>query len=486
MDGAPSSQRGRWWVLATLSLVQLMVAFDATVISIGLPSAQATLHFSAASRQWLITSYVLAFGSLMFLGGRLSDLWGRRSSLMVGLVGFAVASLLGGAARSFGELVSARAAQGVFGALLAPAALATLTVTFREPRERAQAFAIFGAIGGSGAFIGLVLGGALTQWATWRWCLWFNVIFAAVALVGVLSVVKRSRGKSGIHLDLVGTVVGSAGLFALVFGLGRAVTTGWGNADTWLSLVAGGVLLVFFVSWQRRTRHPLLPLRLVTNRTRGGSLIALFVTTVGIFGLSLFLSFYMENTLRYSPLKTGVLFLPLVGALALSAAVASARLLGMVGPRPLVPVGMLLGLMGMILFTTLPVHQDYLGHVLPGLVVTGLGLGLIFAPSTASATAGIEARDAGAASATVNLAQQLGGSVGTALLNTIAVITTRRASCPGDVVSTLCHTTFAETLHGYSVALWWAAGFFGLGAIVTFFMLESGVPEFEGDLVPLL
>ena len=215
MDGAPSSQRGRWWVLATLSLVQLMVAFDATVISIGLPSAQATLHFSAASRQWLITSYVLAFGSLMFLGGRLSDLWGRRSSLMVGLVGFAVASLLGGAARSFGELVSARAAQGVFGALLAPAALATLTVTFREPRERAQAFAIFGAIGGSGAFIGLVLGGALTQWATWRWCLWFNVIFAAVALVGVLSVVKRSRGKSGIHLDLVGTVVGSAGLFAL-------------------------------------------------------------------------------------------------------------------------------------------------------------------------------------------------------------------------------------------------------------------------------
>ena len=487
MDAAPSPHHGRWWVLATLSLIQLMVALDATVINIALPSAQSTLHFSAASRQWLITAYVLAFGSLMFLGGRLSDLWGRRTSLVVGLVGFAGASAAGGAARTFGELVSARAAQGVFGALLAPAALAALTVTFVEPKERARAFAIFGAIGGSGAAIGLILGGALTQWATWRWCLFVNVVMAGVSLVGVLVVVAGGRGDRTSHLDLVGTVLGSAGLFSLVFGLGRAVTTGWGNADTWLSLGAGGALMIVFVIWQGHSRHPLLPLRIVTNRTRGGSLFALFVTTIGIFGLSLFLAFYMENTLGYSPLKTGILFLPLVGALALSAALASARLLALVGPRPLVPVGMLLGLMGMVLFTKLPVQADYLGHVLPGLVVTGLGLGLIFAPSTASATAGIEARDAGAASATVNLAQQIGGSVGTALLNTIAVITTRRASCaPSGIVSSLCHTTFADTLHGYSVAFWWAAGFFGVGAVATFLMLESGVPEFEGELVPLL
>ncbi|MDH2904649.1 MAG: MFS transporter [Actinomycetota bacterium] len=483
---APSRSR-RWWALVAVSIAQLMVALDVTVINIALPRAQVDLNFSLANRQWLISAYALAFGSLMFLGGRLSDLWGRRNALVIGLVGFAAASALGGAATTFATLVSARALQGVFGALLAPAALATVTVMFREPKERARAFAIFGAVGGSGAAIGLLLGGALTQWASWRWCLSVNLFFAVLSLVGVLFFVEGGRDARAIHLDLVGTVLASAGLFALVFGLARAVTTGWGNFDTWLSLAVGGVLLVFFVMWQRHSANPLLPLRIVTNRTRGGSLIALFVTTIGIFGISLFLAYYLQNTLGYSPLKTGMLFLPLVGALAFSASLASARLLDLVGPRPLVPVGMLLGLMGMILFTRLPAQGDYLGHVLPGLIVTGLGLGLIFAPSTASATAGIEARDAGAASAMVNTAQQIGGSLGTALLNTIAVITTRRVGCvklPGQLTCQVNAT--AATIHGYTVAFWWAAGFFGVGAVVTFFMLESGVPDFEGDLVPLI
>ena len=246
--------------------------------------------------------------------------------------------------------------------------------------------------------------------------------------------------------------------------------------------------MVFFVMWQMRSKFPLLPLRIVTNRTRGGSLIALFITSIGIFGISLFLAYYLQNTLGYSPMKTGILFLPLVGALAFSASLASARLLALVGPRPLVPVGMLLGMMGMVLFTKLPANSDYLGHVLPGLVVTGLGLGLIFAPSTASATAGIEPRDAGAASAMVNTAQQIGGSVGTALLNTIAVITARRAAecLPAGAGLPCVATPGAATLHGYSVAFWWAAGFFGVGAIATFLLLESGVPELEGDLVPLI
>jgi len=488
METTSTSHTRRWWVLVTLSLTQLMVALDATVINIALPRAQVDLNFSSANRQWLITAYALAFGSLMFLGGRLSDLWGRRTSLMVGLVGFALASAVGGAAKTFAVLVTARAVQGVFGALLAPAALAALTLTFRHPHERAKAFAIFGAVGGSGAAIGLLLGGALTQWASWRWCLTINLFFAAIALIGVIVVVDRGRAERSIHLDLVGSVLGSAGLFALVFGLGHAVTTGWGNFDTWLSLVTGAVLMVFFVAWQKRSAFPLLPLRIVTNRTRGGSLIALFITSIGIFGISLFLAYYMQNTLGYSPMKTGILFLPLVAALAFSASLASARLLALVGPRPLVPVGMLLGMMGMVLFTTLPANSDYLGHVLPGLVVTGLGLGLIFAPSTASATAGIEPRDAGAASAMVNNAQQIGGSVGTALLNTIAVITARRASVclpTGGTLQCTVNAT-AATLHGYSVAFWWAAGFFGLGALVTFILLESGVPELEGDLVPLI
>ena len=487
METTSPSHSRRWWALVAVSISQLMVALDATVINIALPRAQVDLNFSSANRQWLITSYALAFGSLMFLGGRLSDLWGRRTALTVGLVGFAAASAVGGAAKTFAVLVSARAVQGVFGALLAPAALAAVTVTFREPKERARAFAIFGAVGGSGAAIGLLLGGALTQWASWRWCLTINLFFAVISLIGVVMFVEGGRAERTIHLDLVGSVLGSSGLFALVFGLGRAVTTGWGNFDTWLSLAVGGILMIFFVMWQGRSKYPLLPLRIVTNRTRGGSLIALFVTTIGIFGISLFLAYYLQNTLGYSPLKTGILFLPLVGALAFSASLASARLLDLVGPRPLVPVGMLLGMMGMVLFTKLPVHADYLGHVLPGLLVTGLGLGLIFAPSTASATAGIEARDAGAASAMVNTAQQIGGSVGTALLNTIAVITTRRAEFGCHPVGlTTCVAVSSANVHGYIVAFWWAAGLFGVGALVTFFMLESGVPEYEADLVPLI
>lgn len=486
MELTTTSHARQWWVLATVSLTQLMVALDATIINIALPRAQVDLNFSPANRQWLITAYALAFGSLMILGGRLSDLWGRRTSLMVGLIGFALASALGGAARSFAVLVSARALQGVFGALLAPAALAALSVTFREPHERARAFAIFGAISGSGAAVGLVLGGALTQWASWRWCLSVNLFFVALALVGVVAVVQRGRAERTIHLDLVGSVLGSAGLFALVFGLGQAVTTGWGEVDTWSSLVVGGALMVVFVGWQKRSTFPLLPLRIVTNRTRGGSLIALFITNIGIFGLSLFLAYYLQNNLGYSPLRTGLLFLPLVGALAFSASLASARLLALVGPRPLVPVGMLLGLMGMVLFTQLPANADYTGHVLPGLVVTGLGLGLILAPAIASATAGVEPRDAGAASAMVNTAQQIGGSVGTALLNTIAVVTFRRAmACAPARAPSACASGAQATLHGYSVAFWWAAGFFGLGAIVTFFMLESGAPEVDGDHVAL-
>ena len=484
MVTTPQLSRARWWALVSLSLVQLMVALDATVINIALPKAQVALDFSNGNRQWLITAYALAFGSLMLLGGRLSDFWGRRTSLAIGLVGFAAASAFGGYATTFTQLVVARAVQGAFGALLAPAALAALTMTFRLPQERARAFTIYGAIGGSGAAIGLLLGGALTQWASWRWCLLVNVVVAAVALAGVLSSVTNDGGRHTTHLDPFGALCGSAGLFALVFGFANAVTSGWSNSATWGSLVAAAFLLLVFVQWQRRAIYPLLPLRIVHQRTRGGSLVALFITSIGIFGVSLFLAYYLENVLHDSPLRTGVLFLPLVAALLVSATVASARLLGMVGPRPLVPVGMVLAMMGMILFTRLTPSAPYVAQVLPGLVLTGLGLGLIFAPAVASATAGITEADAGAASALVNTTQQVGGSVGTALLNTIAISATNRfwhtfpAALDGNYARGI--------VHGDANAFWWAAGFFGLGAVLTFFMLESGVPELEGDLVPLI
>jgi EmrB/QacA subfamily drug resistance transporter len=486
MSTSMSSSDRRWWALGVLSITQLMVALDATVINIALPHAQRDLHFSLANRQWLITAYALSFGSLLLIGGRLSDMWGRRTSLYVGLAGFALASALGGAAHSFAILVTARAVQGVFGAVLAPAALAALSTTFSDPRERAKAFSIYGAIGGSGAAIGLLLGGALTQWATWRWCLFINLIFAGIAMVGVTMFVAGGKREDDAHLDIFGTLLGSAGLFFVVYGFAHAVNTNWGNYVTWGSLVIGVVLLVAFVRWQQRSKHPLLPLRLLLNRVRGGSLVALFLTSIGIFGITLFLAYYLQGTLGYSPLRTGVAFLPLVGAIALSAFAASARLLAVNGPRPLVPTGMLLSMMGMVLFTKLTPNADYFSNVLPGLVVTGLGLGLIFAPAIASATAGVRPSDVGAASALVNTTQQIGGSMGVALLNTIAVSVTARANGVPVALTThfsrkvaVHHAEVLATLHGYAVAFWWAAVFFGVGAILTLGLLESGVPDHD-------
>jgi len=477
MRAPVTTEDRRWWSLGVVSLATLMVALDATIINIALPRAQADLHFTTSNRQWLITSYALTFGSLLLLGGRLSDLWGRRRALFIGLTGFALASAAGGAAHTFGVLVSARAVQGAFGALLAPAALATMTTTFVDPSDRAKAFSIYGAIGGSGAAIGLVLGGALTQWATWRWCLFINVVIAAVAVVGAALFVDPGRREGRIRLDVLGTVLASTGLFFIVYGLGNAVTASWSDESTWGSLLLGAVLLVAFTIWQRRAAHPLLPLKTLLNRTRGGSLCALFLTNAGVFGVSLFLAYYMQTTLGYSPLRTGIDFLPMVASLALSAFAASARLLAKVGPRPLIPTGMILAMMGMILFTKLGANSSYVGDVFPGLVVTGLGLGMIYAPAVASATAGVAKTEAGAASALVNTSQQIGGSVGVALLNTIAVtVSLRYAQAHGSSVPA---TSTEATLHGYAVAFWWAAGFFGVGAVLSFLLLDSSVPDFD-------
>ena len=463
----------RWWTLAVLSLAQLMVALDATVINIAMPEAQRDLGFDAASRQWPVTAYTLAFGSLLLLGGRLSDLLGRRTMLIVGLVGFASASVFAGAATNFTMLVAARFVQGAFGAVLAPAVLAALTTTFFEPKERAKAFAVYGALGASGAAIGLLLGGALTQWASWRWSLYVNVIFAGVALIGVVVLIAPGRAPERPRLDVLGTLLVSGALFFVVYGLSHVLDTSWDVQVTVVNLVAGVLLLVAFFFWQRYSSHPLVAPRLFT-RTRVGSLVALLFTSFGLLAFMLFFAYYMESGLGYSPLRTGVYFLPMVGAIVFSASIASARLLAKVGPRPMVPTGMLLAMLAMILFTRLPVHADYLVHGLPGLIVMGLGLGLIFAPAIASATAGVEARDAGVASALVNTTQQVGASMGVALLNTIAVAVTARVMVNPGGPANLAQ---GATLHGYSVALWWAAGFFGVGALLSFILLESGPPD---------
>src|SRR5690349_15425398 len=296
----------RWWILGVVGLAQLMVVLDATIVNIALPSAQRDLGFSNADRQWVVTAYALAFGGLLLLGGRLSDLVGRRRMLIIGLIGFAAASALGGAATSFAVLVIGRGAQGAFGALLAPAALSTLTVTFTNPAERGKAFGIFGAIAGAGGAIGLLLGGVLTEYLSWRWCLYVNVIFALVAVIAAVRLLSRDPSDTEARIDVPGTVLVVAGLICVVYGLSEADIKGWGAPLTIGLLVAGVVLLIAFVLVERRATHPLLPLRIVLDRFRGGSYLAIGLSAIGMFAIFLFLTYYLEEIVRYSPVVTGL------------------------------------------------------------------------------------------------------------------------------------------------------------------------------------
>jgi len=480
-DSSTSDHDRRWLILAVLSIAQLMVVLDATIVNIALPSAQKALHFSDANRQWVVTAYTLGFGSLLLLGGRLSDLFGRRLTLIVGLIGFAVASAVGGAAPSFLLLIAARAFQGIFAALLAPAALSLLTTTFTDRRERNTAFGVFGAIAGTGAGVGLLLGGFLTEYLSWRWCLYVNLIFAAVAATGVLLLLSRQGRTAKPPLDIPGTLTGSAGLFALVYGFSEANTNGWGASSTLGFLAAGVVLLAVFVFIQGRAEHPLLPLRIVADRNRGGSFLAMLITAIGMFGVFLFLTYYLQQTLDYSPVKSGFAYLPMIGVLIATSTTASTLLVQRIGSRLLIPTGMLLAALGMVLLAQLTVDSAYAAHVLPAILVLGVGLGLIFAPAMNTATLGVDRADAGVASATVNTAQQVGGSLGTALLNTIATTATT-TFLAGKTAS--AGVAASAAVHGYTTAFWWAAAIFLGGAAICGLLLRPGTSQIEATVEP--
>jgi EmrB/QacA subfamily drug resistance transporter len=476
---AADSPAHRWWVLSVVSLAQLMVLLDATIVNIALPSAQRALGFSDGNRQWIVTAYALAFGSLLLFGGRLADLIGRRRAFLIGLIGFAVASAIGGGAPSFEVLVGARAVQGMFGALLAPAALSLLTTTFTLPKERAKAFGIYGAIAGGGGAVGLLLGGLLTEYLDWRWCLYVNLLFAFIAFFGGLRLLSAEETPNRPDLDIPGTVVVSGGLFCIVYGFSNAQRHGWSAPSTWGFLVAGGVLLIVFVWWQRRAPNPLLPLRVVADRDRGASYLALFISGAGIFGVFLFLTFYLQRTLLYSPVKTGLAFLPMVAVIMATSVMTTNVLVPRVGAKPVVPTGMLLSAGAMAWLTTLDRNSTYAAHVLPPTLVLGLGLGLIFATGLNLATAGVTSRDAGVASAMVNTSQQVGGSIGTSLLNTLAT-----SAATNFVVGKRPSPSLAgrAQLHSFMVAYWWSAGFFGVGFIVTLLLYRRGVPSsLSGD-----
>ncbi|WP_433179635.1 MFS transporter [Actinoallomurus sp. CA-150999] len=454
----------RWWVLAVIGLAQLMVVLDATIVNIALPSAQKALVFDNNGRQWIVTAYSLAFGSLLLLGGRLADLFGRRTTFIIGIIGFAGASALGGAANGFTMLVVARAVQGLFGALLAPAALSLLTTTFTDVKERARAFGIYGAIAGSGAAVGLVLGGLLTEYLNWRWTLYVNDIIAVLALIGAIAFIRRSVPTQRPKLDVLGVVLVSGGLFGIVYGFANADTHGWRNWMTWGFLAGGGVFLLAFFLWQRWAKHPVLPLRVLADRNRAGALSTVLISSAGMFGVFLFLTYYLQGTLGYSPVKNGLAFLPMVGALMVMAQLSVNLLVPKIGPKVVVPIGLLLAASGMVLLTRLGLDSSYVKHVLPPLLLMGGGIGLAMPAAMSYATLGVQASDQGVASATVNTTQQVGGSVSTALLNTLATSAATRYAKH--------HLTDPQVkanaaLHSFSTAYWWSAGFFAFAVLVT-------------------
>ena len=441
--------------LAVVGLAQLMVVLDATVVNIALPSAQADLGFTDGQRQWIITAYSLAFGSLLLLGGRLSDLWGRKRTFIVGLIGFAIASALGGAAGTFELLVGARALQGAFGALLAPTALAVLTTTFTIPKERARAFGVFGAIAGAGGAIGLLLGGILTEALNWRWNLYINVFIAAVALVGALLYIPfMARTGPRPKLDIPGTILVSAGLFGLVFGFSNAETDGWDSPLTWGMLLGALVLLGAFVLWQLRAAHPLLPLSIVMDRNRGAAYLSVMIAGAGMFGIFLFVTYYLQLTLGYSPIQTGLAFLPMIAMLILAAQLGTNIFVPRFGPKVLVPIGMVLGATGMVWLTFLNESSIYVANVMPPLMLIGFAMGTVMPASMQTATLGVDRAFAGVASASVNTSQQVGGSLSTALLNTLA------ATAAADFLA--AHTPVTE-----AVATDAALAGFATGAVVS-------------------
>ncbi|MCW2528132.1 MAG: transporter [Pseudonocardiales bacterium] len=468
----------RWLALGVIAVAQLMVVLDASIVNIALPSAQHSLHISDANRQWVVTAYALAFGGLLLLGGRIADFIGRKRAFVIGLIGFGLASAIGGIAQNQGELFGARGLQGAFAALMAPAALSLITVTFTEPRERAKAFGVYGGISGGGAALGLILGGVLTEYASWRWTLLVNTPIAIVTAIAGVLVVRESRSEGELHYDIPGVITSSLGLVALVYGFTKANESGWSATSTLVLLAAAIVLLTAFVVIERNTAEPLLPPRVFTERNRAGAFLVSLLLGLALFGMFLFLVYYMQGTLHYSAVKSGLAFLPFSVGIVVGAGLAS-TLLPRFGPRPLMVGGTLAAAVGMMLFTQIKVDSSFVVYVLPAEIVMSIGMGFAFVALSSTALIGVDDRDAGVASALVNTTQQIGGSLGTALLNTIAATATVHYLSDHGAGSLA-----VATVHGYTVAFTWGLGALILAAVLAFVLVtkQRGPAAYElGD-----
>ena len=470
MSVSPPRSR-RWWTLSVLALTQLVVVLDATIVTIALPQAQLELGLSDVERQWVVTAYVLAFGALLLLGGRIADYWGRKRAFMVGMIGFGVASAFGGLAQNGTELIIARGLQGVFAALLAPAALSLLTVTFTSGRDRNTAFAVFGIIGGSGAAVGLLLGGALTEFTSWRWCLLVNVIFVVVGVIGGILFLKESKAEGDNRYDVWGAVTVALGLGSLVYGFSLA-EEGWDSINTIGFLALGVGLLALFVLIESRVAQPLLPLRVILNRVRGGAFIIQAIVGSVLIGATLYLTFHFQIVLGMEPLVAGVANVAMTVVILIVVPILT-NALPVIGPRPLMIVGPLFAAAGLFYLSFITPEGSYFTQVLPALVLLGIGLAAIFVPLQNLALTGVAPHDAGAASAAVNASMQIGGSIG------ISVFTAIYAQATGDSASS-GNDQFTAFTDGYS-SVFIAAAITMVAASLIAALLIRGKKE---DLLP--
>ena len=466
----------RWRALVVIAIAQLMVVLDASIVNIALPDAQRELHISAANRQWVVTAYTLAFGGLLLLGGRIADYAGRKRVFVIGLIGFAGASALGGFAPDQALLFTARALQGAFGAILAPAALSLISVTFVDSKERAKAFGVYGALSGAGAAIGLIAGGLLTQYASWRWCLFVNIPMALIAVALAIPNVRESRIHGTTRYDVPGALLSTMGFISLVYGITEAAnpSLGWSSPRAIGFIAAGAVLLVAFVAFESRTSNPLLPMSILLDRVRGGSYLAQFLLASGLFGMFLFMTFYFQGVHGFSPVRAGLCFLPFSLGVITSAGVSS-QLLPRVGPRPLGTLGLLMASGGLLYLSRITFDSSYVSSVLPALILMSLGLGAVFVVVSSTALFNVPFHESGVASAVLNTTQQIGGSLGTAIFNTLAISATAAYA--------IAHPWSGPTLppgvsppdaltHGFSVAFELGSGCMLVAAIVFFTLVN--------------
>jgi EmrB/QacA subfamily drug resistance transporter len=485
--------------LTVIAGAQLMVVLDATIVNIALPHIQQALHFSTTSLSWVLNAYTLTFGGLLLLGGRAGDILGRRRVFIFGILLFTLASLLAGLAQSSAWLLAARALQGVGGAIASPTALALITTNFAEGRDRNRAFGVFAAVSGSGAAVGLLAGGMLTSWLSWRWVFFVNVpIGILLALVAPLYITESERQPG--RLDIAGALTSTAGMVALVYGFIRAAQEGWSDPLTVGSFVAAVVLLASFLAIETRTRQPITPLRMFRNRNRAGSYAIMFALAAALFGMFFFLTLFVQDVLGYSPLRAGVAFLPVTAALILTSQIASVSL-PRVGPQRLMAVGSVLAAAGLFWLTQVSVTSGYVEGILGPMLVFGLGTGLLFVPLTIVAVSGVDRHESGAASSLLNVMQQVGGSLGLSILVTVFG-TASRNEARDQVTQFLAHSTpqmqaqfqqtgqlpapFAQNVlaHGISTSFQLSVVFALLALAVSLLVIRARASDLDTSAMP--